>query len=132
MLLLQVNILFIKRYLQYILELFQVWTVWVCGDSGYFVSPSTQHPEREDLSRTLFLVILGISKIIEDVISRFVLIFVGTVLALTYWGLHWSSSTLRLKHLKSHVRVNKDDDSSHNSCVFWIVSRFRSESFILG
>ena len=40
---------------------------------------------------------------------RFSYIFVGTVLALCYWGLHWISSALRIKHLKNHVRVRLRD-----------------------
>ena len=52
---------------------------------------------------------------------RFLFIFLGTFLAFFYWGLHWSSAALRIKHLKSHVRVRSK----------WIASEEKYTGFMI-
>ena len=51
------------------------------------------------------MIILILVPPINVEVFRFLFIFLGTSLAFCYWGLHWSSAELRIKHLKSHVRV---------------------------
>ena len=86
----------------------KVWTFRNHCQHWCYVFTSSQYSQRQNIFHFIFLVNIKQHRrgfIYQMAYFRFLMIFVGAILSVLYWGLHWFYPKYRIWHLRAHLKV---------------------------